>query len=65
MNLDNLKSFPNNRIKSLFGLEVDVLAQVIIKVLPVLEQQREQRLRSSRLLDPDSLGREDGYANSR
>lgn len=47
MKLDNLKSFPENRIKSLFGLEVDILAQVIIKVLPVLEQQREQRLRNS------------------
>ncbi len=47
MKLDNLNSFPDNRIKSLFGLEVDVLAQVIIKVLPVLEQQREQRLRNA------------------
>lgn len=46
MKLDNLKSFPDNRIKSLFGLEVDVLAQVIIKVLPALELQREERLRS-------------------
>lgn len=47
MKLDNLKSFPDNRIKSLFGLEADVLAQVIIKVLPALEQQREQRLRTA------------------
>ena len=46
MKLDNLKSFPDNRLKSLFGLEADVLAQVIIKVLPALELQREQRLRS-------------------
>lgn len=45
MKLDNLKSFPENRLKSLFGLEPDVLAQVIIKVLPVLEQNRENRLR--------------------
>jgi hypothetical protein len=30
----------------LFGLEPDILAQVIVKVLPVLEQQREQRLRN-------------------
>jgi hypothetical protein len=47
MKLDNLKSFPNNRLKSLFGLEGDVLAQVIIKVLPALEQHREHRLRNS------------------
>lgn len=47
MKLDNLKSFPENRIKSLFGLEVDVLAQVILKVLPALEHQREHRLRTS------------------
>lgn len=46
MKLDNLKSFPANRLKSLFGLETDVLAQVIIKVLPALEKQREQRLRN-------------------
>lgn len=46
MKLDNLNSFPANRLKSLFGLEPDVLAQVIIKVLPALEQQREKRLRS-------------------
>jgi hypothetical protein len=48
MKIDNLKSFPKNRIKSLFGLEVDILAQVIIKVLPVLEQSREQRLRNQK-----------------
>jgi len=47
MKLDNLKSFPSNRIKSLFGLETDVLAQVIIKVLPALEKQREEKLRTS------------------
>lgn len=47
MKLNNLKSFPENRIKSLFGLEPDILAQVIITVLPVLEQQREFRLRNS------------------
>jgi hypothetical protein len=47
MKFDNLKSFPVNRLKSLFGLEPDILAQVIIKVLPALEQQREQRLRNS------------------
>lgn len=47
MKLNNLKSFPENRLKSLFGLEADVLAQVIIKVLPALEKQREQRLRTS------------------
>lgn len=48
MKIDNLKSFPKNRIKSLFGLEADVLAQVIIKVLPVLEQCREERLRNQK-----------------
>lgn len=47
MKFDNLNMFPENRIKSLFGLEPDTLAQVIIKVLPVLEQQREFRLRNS------------------
>ena len=46
MKLDNLNSFPANRLKSLFGLEPDILAQVIIKVLPALEQQREERLRN-------------------
>ena len=39
--------FPANRIKSLFGLEPDILAQVIIKVLPVLTKKREERLRNS------------------
>lgn len=47
MKFANLKSFPENRIKSLFGLSPDILAQVIIKVLPVLEQNRENRLRNS------------------
>lgn len=47
MKLCNLKMFPENRIKSLFGLSADVLAQVIIKVLPVLEDKREQRLRQA------------------
>ncbi len=39
--------FPENRLKSLFGLEPQVLAEVIFRVLPVLEQNRENRLRSS------------------
>lgn len=47
MNLTNLKSFPENRLKSLFGLEPDILAQVIIKVLPALEQNRQLRLRNA------------------
>ena len=47
MRLDNLKSFPVNRLKSLFGLEPNVLAEVILRVLPVLEQNREQRLRNN------------------
>lgn len=47
MKFDNLKSFPENRIKSLFGLAPNVLAQVIIKVLPALEKQRELRLRNA------------------
>lgn len=46
MKLDNLKSFPENRIKSLFGLEPGVLAEVVFRVLPVLEQNREHRLRT-------------------
>jgi len=47
MKLDNLKMFPENRLKSLFGLEPPVLAEVIIRVLPVLEQNRENRLRNA------------------
>lgn len=39
--------FPENRLKSLFGLEPQVLAEVIFRVLPLLEQNRENRLRSS------------------
>jgi hypothetical protein len=48
MKLDNLKMFPDNRVKSLFGLAPAILAQVIIKVLPVLEQNRENRLRNQK-----------------
>lgn len=47
MNFDNLKMFPENRLKSLFGLEPSVLAEVAIRVLPVLTKNREQRLRNS------------------
>ncbi len=47
MSLDNLKSFPKNRVKSLFGLEPEVLAEVIFRVLPVLEENREERLRNN------------------
>lgn len=47
MKFDNLKMFPENRIHSLFGLEPPVLAEVVIRVLPVLEEQREQRLWNS------------------
>lgn len=47
MKLDNLKMFPENRLTSLFGLEPSVLAEVIIRVLPVLEQNRENRLRNA------------------
>ena len=47
MSLDNLKSFPKNRIKSLSGLEPEVLAEVIFRVLPELEKNREQRLRNN------------------
>lgn len=47
MSLDNLKMFPTNRIKSLFGLDSEVLAQVIFRVLPKLEQNREERLRNN------------------
>jgi len=46
MNFDNLKMFPENRIKSLFGLEPTVLAEVAIRVLPVLTAKREHRLRN-------------------
>ncbi len=48
MKLNNLKMFPDNRVKSLFGLAPAILAQVIIKVLPVLEQNREIRLRNQK-----------------
>ena len=44
MSLDNLNMFPQNRVKSLFGLEPTVLAEVIFRVLAVLEQNREERL---------------------
>lgn len=47
MSLDNLKMFPKNRVKSLFGLEPEVLAEVIFRVLPELEKNREQRLRNN------------------
>lgn len=47
MSLDNLKMFPKKRIKSLFGLEPEVLAEVIFRVLPVLEQNREERLKNN------------------
>jgi hypothetical protein len=47
MKFDNLKMFPENRIHSLFGLEPSVLAEVAIRVLPVLEERREHRLRNS------------------
>lgn len=47
MSICNLKMFPENRIKSLFGVSSDILAQVIVKVLPELEEKREVRLRSS------------------
>lgn len=45
MNLDNLQMFPENRVQSLFGLSPKVLAEVVLRVLPVLEFEREQRLR--------------------
>ena len=47
MSFDNLKMFPKNRIKSLFGLEPEVLAEVIFRVLPVLEKNRADRLRNN------------------
>ena len=47
MSLDNLKMFPKNRVKSLFGLEPEILAEVIFRVLPELEKNREQRLRNN------------------
>ena len=47
MSLDNLKMFPKNRVKALFGLDAEVLAEVIFRILPILEQNREQRLRTN------------------
>lgn len=47
MKLNNLKMFPENRLKSLFGLEPEVLAEVVFRVLPVLERNREERLRNN------------------
>lgn len=47
MNLANLKMFPENRLQSLFGLSPKVLAEVVLLVLPVLEQRREERLRKN------------------
>ena len=56
--VDNLKMFPENRIKSLFGLSPDILAEVVIKILPVLEQNRENRWRNA-------LERKRRYVSSR
>ncbi len=47
MKLYHLNQIPENRIKSLFGLTPEVLSAVIIKVLPVLEQKRRQRLENN------------------
>lgn len=47
MKLYHLNQIPENRIKSLFGLTPEVLSAVIIKVLPVLEQKRQERLKGN------------------
>src|SRR6201996_1617132 len=47
MKLDFLKMFPENRLKSLFGLEPEVLAEVVFRVLPVLEHNRQYRLQNN------------------
>lgn len=47
MKLYHLNQIPENRIKSLFGLTPEVLSAVIIKVLPVLEKKRLERLQNN------------------
>lgn len=46
MKLYQLNQYSDSRVKSLFGLSKAVLAEVIFRVLPVLEQQRNQRLQT-------------------
>jgi len=46
MNFKNLNHFSTSRVKALFGLHPNVLADVLFKVLPVLERRRAERLAS-------------------
>lgn len=49
MNFRNLDHFSTSRIKALFGFHPMVLAELLFKVLPELEQRRRERpLRSTR-----------------
>jgi len=44
MNFKQLNSFSTAKVKGLFGLHPKILAEVLFKVLPVLEQRRAERL---------------------
>jgi hypothetical protein len=44
MNFKNLEHFSTARVKALFGFHPKVLAEILIVVLPELEQRRAQRL---------------------
>ena len=46
MKLYQLKQYSDSRVKSLFGLSKEVLAEVIFRVLPILEQKRNEQLKA-------------------
>jgi hypothetical protein len=48
MNFKNLNNFSPTRVKALFGLHPTVLADLLLKVLPELENRRLQRLAARR-----------------
>lgn len=63
MNLKNLNHFSPSRVKALFGLHPKVLADLLFKVLPVLERRRAERLatrpeRKRRMVPNDGRPRE-------
>lgn len=44
MNFKNLGAFSTTKVKALFGLHPTILAEVLFKILPLLEQRRGERL---------------------
>ena len=63
MNFKNLHHVSPSRVKALFGLHPKVLADVLFKVLPVLEGRRAERLatrpdRQRRMVPNDGRPRE-------